>query len=44
MEEEQKVMSTAEPGSFYKSPFELGEHVDCLDTVNHWLNAEVISV
>jgi len=24
--------------------FEIGEHIDCLDTVNHWLNAEIIHV
>ena len=24
--------------------FELEEHIDCLDTVNHWLNAIIINV
>ena len=24
--------------------YEIGNHVDCKDTVNHWLNAEIIEV
>jgi len=24
--------------------FELEEHIDCLDTVNHWLNAIIVNV
>jgi len=24
--------------------FELEEHIDCLDTVNHWLNAIIVNI
>jgi len=29
---------------FPQRQFELEEHIDCLDTVNHWLNAVIINV
>jgi len=28
----------------FRREFELEEHIDCLDTVNHWLNAIIINV
>lgn len=43
VEEESKVMNI-EHDLGVKCPFEIGEHIDSLDTVNHWLNAEVNSV
>jgi hypothetical protein len=33
MEEEKKSLE-----------FEIGEHVDCLDTVKKWCNAEIVAV
>ena len=27
-----------------KCPFSVGEHIDCLDTVKKWCNAEVVEV
>ena len=27
-----------------KIPYKIGDHVDCKDTVNHWLNAEILEV
>ncbi len=40
MEEECK---NQEQERFHRE-FELEEHIDCLDTVNHWLNAIIINV
>eukprot|EP00347_Sterkiella_histriomuscorum_P002114 403369422 len=36
----QKPQEQEEDNQFY---FELGEHVDCLDTMNKWLNAEIVA-
>jgi hypothetical protein len=33
-----------EPFQYYSSLFHLGEHVDCLDSVNKWCNGEIVAV
>ena len=43
-ERRDKKHEASADGSYHELVFQVGEHVDCLDTVNKWCNAEVLEV
>ncbi len=41
-EEEKKETQHPTRARYSQVPYQLFEHVDCLDSHNHWLNGEII--